>query len=113
MSKKKSKRPRPIPYDYEATFRDEIPENNIDEILELDRKHKGDVYATKEIRSGDQLEVEIYPEFGKGQQNLIPPEAKEKQRKAQKRLNDTNSAKRCERTINENFDNRDIWATFT
>lgn len=113
MSRKKNKRPRPLPYDYEATFRDEIPENNIDEILELDRKRKGDVYATKEIRSGEQLEVEIYPEFGRGQKNLIPPEARKKQQAAQKNLNDRNSRKQCERVINANFNDRDIWATFT
>ena len=70
--------------------------------------------ATKEIRSGDQLEVEIYPEFTKGQKDQIPDEGKRKrQRQAQKNLNDKNSKKMCERVISENFTDRDIWATFT
>lgn len=70
------------------------------------------IYATKEIRSGDQLEVEIYPEFTKGQKDQIPDEGKRK-RQAQKNLNDKNSKKMCERVIGENFTDRDIWATFT
>ena len=64
--------------------------------------------------SGDQLEVEIYPEFTKGQKDQIPDEGKRKrQRQAQKNLNDKNSKKMCERVISENFTDRDIWATFT
>lgn len=111
--KQKKRKGKPIPYDYEAAFPDALEQESIDDVLERDRRHRGDVYATKEVRAGDQLEVEIYPEFGRDQKNLIPPELSEKQKRAQKKLNDTNSAKRCERTINENFSDRDIWATFT
>lgn len=102
-----------IPYDYEAAFQDALERDSIDDALERDRRNRGDVYATKEVRSGDQLEVEIYPEFGRGQERLIPEEAREAQRKAQKNLNDNNSRKQCERIVNENFTDRDIWATLT
>lgn len=110
---KKHTKGKPIPYDVEAAFPDELERDSIDDILERDRKNRGDVYAAKEIRSGDQLEVEIYPEFGRGQKHLIPPEARKAQRRAQQNLNDKNSRKRCERVINENFGDRDVWATFT
>jgi hypothetical protein len=111
--KQKKQGGQPIPYDYEAAFPDEVERDSIDDILEADRKNRGDVYATKEIRSGEQLEVEIYPEFGRGQRHLIPPEARRKTKRAQKNLNEKNSRKQCERVINENFGDRDIWATFT
>ena len=29
------------------------------------------IYATKEIRSGDQLEIEIYPEFARRQESQM------------------------------------------
>ena len=111
--KQKNRTGQPIPYDYEAAFPDELARDSIDDALEADRPHRGDVYATKEIRSGNQLEVEIYPEFGRGQRHLIPPQARKKTRRAQKNLNEKNSRKQCERVINENFGDRDIWATFT
>ena len=104
-----------VPYDYETAYKnslDKMEEANEERILK-EGKVKS-IYATKEIRSGDQLEVEIYPEFTKGQKDQIPDEGKRKrQRQAQKNLNDKNSKKMCERVIGENFTDRDIWATFT
>lgn len=105
-----------IEYDYEAAYNkalEDLEEDQVQRILQGSRK--ATVYATKEIRAGDQLEVEIYPEFVRGQQAEIPPTAaqKEKHRKAQWNLNEKNSRKQCERVINANFGDRDIWATFT
>lgn len=104
-----------VHYDYETAYKnslDKMEEANEERILK-EGKVKS-IYATKEIRSGDQLEVEIYPEFTKGQKDQIPDEGKRKrQRQAQKNLNDKNSKKMCERVIGENFTDRDIWATFT
>ena len=51
---------------------DKMEEANEERILK-EGKVKS-IYATKEIRSGDQLEVEIYPEFTKGQKDQIPDE---------------------------------------
>ena len=113
--RKKRRKAVYVPYDYEAAYMnslDKMEEANEERILK-EGKVKS-IYATKEIRSGDQLEVEIYPEFTKGQKDQIPDEGKRKrQRQAQKNLNDKNSKKMCERVIGENFTDRDIWATFT
>lgn len=104
-----------VPYDYEAAYRhqaDMEDERIVQQLLE--GKAKKTIYATKEIRAGEQLEIEIYPEFTKGQIQEIPTEAmKKKQKAAQWNLNEKNSRKMCERVINENFTDRDIWATLT
>lgn len=117
MDKKKRKRRKQqyVTYDYEKVFREQMEKLDEDEVRRQlrdgKRKH---IYATKEIRAGDQLEVEIYPEFAKGQKDEITDEGKlEKRRQAQKNLNDKNSRKMCERLINENFTDGDVWATFT
>ncbi len=111
----KRKKRAVIEYDYEAAYQkslDDLSEEQAERILK--GKRKATVYATKEIRSGDQLEVEIYPEFVRGQQSQIPTEAQRaKQRKAQKDLNEKHSRKQCERMINTNFGSGDIWATLT
>lgn len=108
--RKKRRKAVYVPYDYEAAYKnslDKMEEANEERILK-EGKVKS-IYATKEIRSGDQLEVEIYPEFTKGQKDQIPDEGKRKrQRQAQKNLNDKNSKKMCERVISENFTDRDI-----
>lgn len=104
-----------IQYDYEAVYQhqaDMEDEYMVQQMLK--KKAKRTIYATKEIRSGEQLEVEIYPEFTKQQAKEIPTEGmKKKQRQAQWNLNEKNSRKQCERIINANFGDRDIWATFT
>lgn len=114
MGKRKRKRVY-VPYDYEAAYQQQLEnleEENEKRILKEGRTKN--IYATKEIRAGDQLEVEIYPEFTRGQRSEIPDEGKrKKQRQAQKNLNDKNSRKKCERLINANFTDRDIWATLT
>lgn len=104
-----------IPYDYEAAYQhqaDMEDEHVVQQLL--NGKSKKTIYATKEIKAGEQLEVEIYPEFTKGQKKEIPEEGlKEKQRAAQRNLNEKNSRKQCERVINANFGDSDIWATLT
>lgn len=103
-----------IEYDYEAAYNKQLhslEEANLRRMLE-EGKVKS-IYATKEIRAGDQLEVEIYPEFTRSQQGEIPKEGRSKCRQAQKNLNEKNSRKECERLISENFDTSDIWATLT
>lgn len=103
------------PYDYEAAYQEQLEkleEENMKRMLKEGKVRS--IYATKEIKAGDQLEVEIYPEFTKKQRSEIPEGGKRKKdRKAQKNLNEKNSRKMCERVINANFTDRDIWATFT
>ena len=104
-----------IEYDYEAAYDKQLhslEEANLQRMLE-EGKVKS-IYATKEIRAGEQLEVEIYPEFLKSRKGEIPKEGlKDKRRQAQKNLNEKNSRKECVRLLNRNFNDRDIWATLT
>ena len=114
MEKKRRKKTVYEQYDYESAYQEDIERLQEQQMMELLKSGKRQVYATKEIRAGEQLEVEVYPEFTKGQRELIPDEARrKKQRQAQKNLNEKNSWKQCVRVINENFTDRDIWATFT
>lgn len=117
MEQKKRRRKKNVyvEYDYEEAYQKQI--ENLEEDI-IKRMMKGKkvkyVYATKEIRSGEQLEVEIYPEFTGKQKSEIPDAGKRKKdRQAQRNLNEKNSRKQCERTINVNFNNDDLWATFT
>ena len=110
--KRKARKNKYIEYDYEAAYTEQIEKLEQDQIERLIRKGHV-IYATKEIRSGGQLEVEIYPEFTREQKKEIPPSALEKRRERQKNLNERNSRKACERLINTNFGDGDIWATLT
>lgn len=104
-----------VEYDYEEAYQKQI-ENLEEDIIKrmMDGKKIKYVYATKEIKAGEQLEVEIYPEFTRKREEEIPEEGRRKKdRQAQRNLNEKNSRKQCERVINENFGDRDIWATFT
>lgn len=117
MEQKKRRRKKNVyvEYDYEEAYQKQL-ENLEEDIIKrmMEGKKIRYVYATKEIRSGEQLEVEIYPEFARRQQGEIPEEGRRKKsRQAQRNLNEKNSRKQCERTINENFTDEDIWATFT
>lgn len=108
------KRKKYLSYDYEAAYKDQLDKLSEQEIRDRLWTKERVIYATKEIRSGDQLEIEIYPEFTRKQIGRIPSEAmRAKNRKARQNLNEKNSRKQCERVINCNFTNKDIWATFT
>lgn len=104
-----------VEYDYEAAYEKQIRNLEEDHIRRM--MHAGRlkyIYATKEIRSGEQLEVEIYPEFTRKRQDEIPEAGrKKKSRQAQNNLNEKRTRKQCERIISENFGDEDIWATFT
>lgn len=102
-----------IPYDYEEAFKQQIETLNeyfVEQMLKFRFKA---VYACKEVRSGEQLEIEIYPEFSKISD--IPEDARIKKdnSKAQKDLNDKNARKYVNRLIEHNFTDQDIWITLT
>lgn len=112
MEKKKKKGMVFVPYDYEAVFQKSIHDLHEYFIEQMLQHRYKCVYALKEIRSGQQFEMEIYPEFKK--MDEVPPEGRKRDNsKAQKNLNDKNAKKYLVRIINENFTNEDIWATFT
>ena len=93
-----------IPYDYEAAYNKSLEDMNEFFVEQMFKHGKKVVYALKEIRAGDQFEVEIYPQFKK--MDEVPPEGrsiKKDNDKAQRNLNDKNARKYVERLINENF----------
>lgn len=113
---KKRKRQQYIDYDYEALYNqsiDDWDEYFIEQLLKSGKVNS--VYATKEVYAGDQLEIEIYPEFTKQQaaQENIKPIDKKKQQEAQRELNSKNSRKRFWRLCEHNFHNGDLWITLT
>lgn len=103
-----------VSYDYEEAYKHQLENLSEEEAKRCLRSGRKTLYATKEIRAGEQLEVEIYPEFTRRELAEIPEAGRRKKsRDAQNNLNEKNSRKACERLINENFGDRDIWATFT
>jgi hypothetical protein len=103
-----------IPYDYEAAYKQQLEKLNEWFAELMFRQGKKVVYALKEIKAGDQLEVEIYPQFAN--MDDVPPEGrniKKDNDKAQRNLNDKNARKYVERLINHNFGDNDLWMTLT
>ncbi len=103
---------RPIPYDYEAAY-NKVLEDMHEWLAAQMFKAIRTTYALKEIRAGEQLEVEIYPQFFRRED--IPAEGlpKKNNKEAQRCLNDKNARKKVERLINANFGDNDLWCTFT
>lgn len=98
-------------YSYEDTFVkgiEMLEEKQIEEMLKA-RKIKC-AYASKTIKAGNQMEIEIYPDFTRSQ---IREYGFPKSRQAQRNLDDRNARKNLERLINANFGTGDIWATLT
>ena len=112
--KRRRRKTRYIDYDYEAAYQQNIElwgEWFAEMITRQQGRHG---YALKEIRAGDQLEVEMYPEFGK--MSDVPAEGQrivKDNSNTQRNLNDRNARKRLERLINANFGKGDLWITLT
>lgn len=103
-----------IPYDYEAAYNKALEDMHEWFIQNAFEHGKKVVYALKEITAGEQLEVEIYPQFRS--MDEVPPEGRKPKRdnsRAQKNLNDKNARVYVERLINRNFGDGDIWITLT
>lgn len=103
-----------IPYDYEAAYNKALADLNEWFIEQMFAHGKKTVYALKEIKAGEQFEVEIYPQFRS--MDEVPEEGRriaKDNSKAQRNLNDKNARKYVERLINENFGDSDIWMTLT
>lgn len=111
--KKKKKGMQSVPYDYEAAYNKQL-EQCSEWTLENMFSHEPKVlYALKEIKAGDQFEVEMYPQFK--HMSEVPKEGQKnvKDNRTQNNLNDKNARKFVERKINANFDDGDIWMTLT
>ena len=83
---------------------------SIDEYLENIRSTEIKNYRVKTIKSGEMLEVEIYPVYKKSQSTKIA--SFEPSRVAQQNLNYENRKKYITRLVNTNFNNAHMWATF-
>ena len=99
-----------MPYsskDYVFLFDQQAQETAIEAL------HHKDVYRyrVKTIKSGDQLECEIYPIWAT--RNEVRNAKKKTTREAQKNLNERNSKKEFVRKVNENFTQQDLELTFT
>lgn len=111
--KKKKRGMTFIPYDYEAAFNKSIEDLHEYFVEQMFKHGFKCVYALKEIRAGEQFEVEIYPEFSKADDIPAGGRIKKDNSTAQKNLNDKNARKYVERLLNENFSDADIWVTLT
>lgn len=101
-----------VNYDLDETFISDVSDLDEKEIEKLLKQGKiQSTYAVKTIKSGNVVEVEIYPEFSKA--DLKKHKEIRRRSKAQKNLNDKNSKKKLQRLINTNFSENDIWATLT
>lgn len=111
MKEIKRKATKYIQYDYESAFNENYEMlNEVFQEYMLKTRYRC-IYACKEIKAGNQLEIEIFPEFQK--MNDVPAEGRKKVNEAQKNLNNKNAIKYCQRMICENFTDEDIWLTLT
>ena len=95
---------------YESIF--DIDQISLDDHLEALRDKDIWKYWTKFIKSGEMLEVNIYPLWKTskaGVEAAIPKPSRE----AQKELNHKNRVRRVIRLMNTNFTDKDIWVTLT
>lgn len=106
------KRKKYIEYNYEDLFDQELPrwDEYFIEYLLKTRKLKS-IYAVKEIKTDQQLHIEIYPEYTRKEKEELPGEVQKKKRDAQNNLNDRNSQKKFSRMAEHNFHKGDYWIT--
>lgn len=105
-----------IEYDYEELYSQSMEdwdEYFVEQLLQTGKARC--IYATKEIYAGDQLEIEIYPEFTRKQAEVlrVNPVNRKQQQENQKKLNNRNSRKKFWRLCEHNFHNGDFWITLT
>lgn len=103
----------PTDYDFDTIFDEEEITN---EERDARLQSLGDPhivhYRTKTIKSGNMLEVEIYPVWDTHKSTTRARKTKAS-REAQKNLNYKNAIKTVVRLVNANFTNGDVWATYT
>lgn len=95
----------------ERSYEDSIERNTQEELFELLKDKRVVRYRTKTIKAGKQAYVSIYPVFSNYE--TVSRIRKSKTRKAQETLNASNSLKHAICLVNQNFQDGDLWATFT
>ncbi|NFL86825.1 hypothetical protein FDB24_11365 [Clostridium botulinum] len=102
-------------YGYEEVYNKDLnllSEESKEDRIESLRKNDRYSYVVKTITSGDIVESEIYPTW-KNRNDMPRGKRKNKQRAAQKNLNDKNTKKKIVRLVNTNFTNNDVMVTLT
>lgn len=102
----------PQKYDFDEIYSDEARDAENDALLQSLNDPHIVKYRTKTIKSGNVLEVEVYPIWDTHTSTSRARKTKAS-REAQKRLNYKNAVKTVVRLINANFTDSDYWATFT
>lgn len=102
----------PQKYDFDEIYNEEARDAENDALLQSLNDPNIVHYRTKTIKSGNVLEVEVYPIWKTHTSTSRARKTKES-REAQKRLNYKNAVKTVVRLINANFTDSDFWATFT
>lgn len=102
----------PHKFDFDEIYADEIRDAENDALLQSLNDPHIVKYRAKTIKSGNVLEVEVYPIWDTHTSTSRARKTKES-REAQKRLNYKNAVKSVVRLINTNFTDSDFWATFT
>ncbi|MBE5803327.1 MAG: hypothetical protein E7316_02335 [Clostridiales bacterium] len=65
-------------------------------------------YRVKTVKAGQQLDVDVYPLFGREQAGVARRAAKRVTREAQQRINKRNAERRIVQLVNTNFTEKDI-----
>lgn len=114
FTKKVRKRKKCVPYNVDEAYAKDITdlEGYFREREVKDHFTTRMEYVCKEIRSGDQLEIEIYPRFARIT-DLPEGYRVRKNPEAQKKLNEKNRIKHLRRKIETNFTDGDLWVTLT
>ena len=84
-----------IDYDYEAAYQKMLTDLEEDNMCRMLNEGKvRSIYATKEIKAAEQMDVEIYPEFRRGQkeQGTDEPNKRKREKKQQKPKQKTKGA---------------------
>lgn len=107
------KRKKYVNYDYDEVFDtalEQLEEKDIEQALA--KRKITTAYATKTIKSGNQLEIEIYPEFTR-RKSITKDGRFSKRKDIQNNLNNKNARKTLIRLINTNFTSKDYFITLT
>ena len=99
-------------YDYEEAYQkqiDTLEEWELERLLK--EKKVNSLYRTTTTKAGNQVEIDIYPSFGK---KADAPRTKRKResKPSQKNLNDRRARRYLNQLTAANFGSGDLWGTF-
>lgn len=99
-------------YDYEEAYQrqiDTLQEWELERLLK--EKKINSLYRTTTTTAGNQVEIDIYPSFGK-KQDQPRTKRKRESKPSQKNLNDRRARRHLNQLAAANFGSGDLWGTF-